>query len=78
MITVYSKPACMQCMATTREMDKKGIDYMYVDLTKDDSALEKIESMGYRQVPVVVAGDDHWTGFRPDKIDALKSEEVAA
>lgn len=68
----------MQCMATTREMDKKGIEYTYVDLTKDDSAMAKIASMGYRQVPVVVAGDDHWTGFRPDKINALKPEEVAA
>ncbi len=78
MITIYSKPACMQCIATTREMDKKGIEYIYVDLTKDDSAMAKIESLGYRQVPVVVAGDDHWTGFRPDKIGALISAEVAA
>lgn len=71
MITVYSKPACVQCTATTREMDKKGIEYQYVDLTEDDAAMETVANMGYRQAPVVVAGDDHWAGFRPDKIGAL-------
>lgn len=76
MITVYSKPACVQCVATTREMDKKGLEYTYIDLTEDTSAMEKIMDMGYRQAPVVVSGDDHWGGFRPDKIGAL-SESMA-
>lgn len=71
MITVYSKPACVQCTATAREMDRKGIPYQYVDITEDTSALAVVADMGYKQVPVVVAGDDHWAGFRPDKIGAL-------
>jgi len=25
-------------------------------------------ALGYLQAPVVVAGDDHWSGFRPDRI----------
>ena len=71
MIIVYSKPACVQCTATVREMDRKGIEYTYVDLTEDDTAMEKVRDLGYMQAPVVVAGDDHWAGFRPDKIGAL-------
>lgn len=71
MIIVYSKPSCVQCTATTREMDRKGIEYTYVDLTEDDAAMEAVTNMGYRQAPVVVAGEDHWAGFRPDKIGAL-------
>lgn len=73
MITVYSKPACVQCTATTREMDKKGISYEYIDLTEDVTAMEKVKDLGYMQAPVVIAGDDHWAGFRPDKIEALAS-----
>lgn len=73
MIIVYSKPACVQCTATTREMDKKGINYEYIDLTKDSDAMETVKGLGYMQAPVVVAGDDHWAGFRPDKIEALAS-----
>jgi len=28
-------------------------------------------ALGYLQALVVVAGDDHWSGFRPDRIKAL-------
>ncbi|MGN7439126.1 MAG: glutaredoxin-like protein NrdH [Alcanivorax sp.] len=73
MITVYSKPSCVQCTATTRELDRKGIPYEYVDLTEDDAARDLVQGLGYMQAPVVVAGDDHWSGFRPDKIGVLVS-----
>ncbi len=72
-ITVYSKPACVQCTATTRAMDAKGISYTVVDLTQDAAAMEKVTDLGYRQAPVVIAGDSHWSGFRPDMIGALAS-----
>ena len=78
MIIVYSKPACVQCVATTRELDKKGIAYQYIDLTEDNDAMATVRDMGYMQAPVVVAGDDHWAGFRPDKIGALEAEQVSA
>lgn len=70
-ITVYSKPACVQCTATTRALDKRGLDYRIIDLTEDADAMQEVTDMGYRQVPVVVAGDAHWAGFRPDMIGQL-------
>ncbi|AZV94173.1 glutaredoxin-like protein NrdH [Kerstersia gyiorum] len=70
-VTVYSKPACVQCVATYRALDKQGITYQVVDLTEDAVALQKVRDLGYQQAPVVVAGADHWSGFRPDKISAL-------
>lgn len=70
-VTVYSKPSCVQCVATYRELERKGVTYNVIDLTEDDNAFSKVESMGYKQVPVVIAGDEHWAGFRPDKIGAL-------
>src|SRR5690349_21933047 len=30
-ITVYTKPACVQCNATYRALDKVGVDYQVVD-----------------------------------------------
>lgn len=71
MIVVYSKPACVQCVATARELERRGIPYKYVDLTQDSAALNVVQNLGYRQVPVVVTGNDHWSGFRPDKIALL-------
>lgn len=71
MITVYSKPSCVQCNATYRALDSKGLHYTTVDLTADNAALEAVKAMGYQQAPVIVTDDDHWSGFRPDKIAAL-------
>lgn len=70
-IVVYSKPACVQCTATTRALDRQGMEYDVIDVSSDQDALELVQSLGYRQVPVVVAGEKHWAGFRPDMISAL-------
>lgn len=70
-ITVYSKPACVQCTATTRALDARGITYNVVDLTQDAEAMDRVVALGYRQAPVVIAGDAHWAGFRPDMIGSL-------
>lgn len=70
-IIVYSKPACVQCTATTRALDARGLSYDIVDLTQDAQAMERVTSLGYRQAPVVIAGDAHWAGFRPDMIGQL-------
>lgn len=75
MVTVYTKPACVQCNATYRALDKKGISYKSVDLTLDADALERLREMGYQQAPVVVTDNDHWTGFRPDKIEELAQQQ---
>jgi len=70
-ITVYSKPACVQCTATTRALEAKGISFDLIDLTEDTAAMEMVQGLGYRQAPVVVAGESHWAGFRPDLIGQL-------
>ena len=70
-VTVYSKPACVQCTATTRALDAKGLDYNVVDLTQDSEAFDRVTELGYRQAPVVVADNLHWSGFRPDMIGQL-------
>ncbi|MBS4103098.1 glutaredoxin-like protein NrdH [Tsukamurella paurometabola] len=78
MITVYTKPACGQCIATYRALDKAGLDYNVVDISVDDEARDYVMALGYLQAPVVVAGDEHWSGFRPERIKELKMEKVPA
>ncbi|WP_455482220.1 glutaredoxin-like protein NrdH [Bartonella sp. B35(2025)] len=73
LITIYSKPSCVQCDATCRAFDAKGIDYHVVDISCDEQAFSFVQSLGYRQVPVVVYGENHWSGFRPDIISGLCS-----
>ncbi|WP_182353048.1 glutaredoxin-like protein NrdH [Flaviflexus huanghaiensis] len=76
-ITVYTKPACVQCNATKRALDKAGLSYEMIDLMEDADALEAVKALGYQQAPVVMAGGDHWSGFRPDKIKALVAASVS-
>ena len=75
-ITVYTKPSCVQCNATYRALDAKGIEYEVLDLSEDPTALEYVKGLGYMQAPVVVTDDEHWSGFRPDKIEALSKRAV--
>jgi glutaredoxin-like protein NrdH len=70
-ITVYTKPACVQCTATYKALDKQGISYETVDITVDPEARDYVMALGHLQAPVVVAGNQHWSGFRPDRIKAL-------
>ena len=70
-ITLYSKPSCVQCDATKRALNKAGIAYDVVDITEDDDARAMVMALGYVQAPVVITSEDHWSGFRPDKIKAL-------
>ena len=72
-VTAYTKPSCVQCNATYRALDSKGIEYEVLDLSVDENALAQVKELGYLQAPVVITDEGHWSGFRPDKIDELAS-----
>ncbi|GAA1056216.1 glutaredoxin-like protein NrdH [Agromyces luteolus] len=72
-VTVYTKPSCVQCNATYRALDSKGIEYEVLDVSQDETALAAVKELGYLQAPVVITDEGHWSGFRPDKIDELAS-----
>lgn len=69
-ITVYTAPACAQCRATKRKLNSLGADYTEVNVRDNNEALDYVHSLGYESAPVVVAGNDHWFGFRPDRLTA--------
>lgn len=77
-VTVYSKPNCVQCDATKRRLDERGVTHAVVDLSQNPDALQMILGLGHRSIPVVaVDGKVAWTGFRPDLIDELAAEGAA-
>lgn len=71
MVTVLSKPSCVQCTATYRKLDSEGIKYVVRDMSEDLEAVALAKELGYLQAPVVISGDQHWSGFRPDLISQL-------
>ncbi len=70
-VLVYSTPSCQQCNATYRALDRKGVEYTVVNVAEDPEAYSLVKSLGYNAAPVVVAGDTHWSGYRPDMLTAL-------
>lgn len=70
-ITVYSKPACVQCAATIRKLDALGLAYELIDLTADAAAMERVTGWGFKSAPVVDADGERWGGFQPVRIKAL-------
>lgn len=73
LITVYTKPGCVQCVATERYLDKSDINYDTVNLAEDQALIEWItEELHYAQAPVVWVddgtGQSHWSGYRPGKL----------
>ena len=76
-VTVYTRPACVQCTATKKALDKRGITYESIDVSENPDAGDYVKALGYLTAPVVIAGDDHWSGYRPDRISALVSVAAA-
>lgn len=79
-ITVYTKPACVQCNATKRHLDKSGVAYSLIDISQDAEAFEYVQSLGHMAAPVVVANirgvQTDWSGFNPDMLnEAIASIE---
>ena len=71
-ITVYTRPACVQCNATVKAFDKAGISYEKIDVNENPEARDYVLSLGYLALPVVyVCPTVHWAGFRPDRVADL-------
>ena len=73
-ITLYTKPACVQCNATQKALDRAGLDYTMVDVSVDDEAREYVLALGHLQAPVVEVNGEHWSGFRPERIRDLAAQ----
>lgn len=71
-VTIYGRPVCVQCTATCHAFERRGINFRLVDISEDRQACSFVTQLGYRQVPVIVAGDLHWAGFRPDMINQVQ------
>jgi glutaredoxin-like protein NrdH len=70
-ITVYTNPSCVQCEQTKKYLTSKDLAYEVVDLSENPDAMEMVLGLGYKAAPVVIAGEDSWSGFRPDIISKL-------
>lgn len=69
-ITLWTKPGCVQCDATARQFQKRGIIYRTRKLTP--KAVERFIELGLTAAPIVETDDRRWSGFRLEKIKSLE------
>ncbi|WP_312227687.1 glutaredoxin-like protein NrdH [Pseudescherichia sp.] len=70
-INIYTRNDCVQCHATKRAMESRGVEFEMVNIDLDPEAADTLREQGFRQLPVVIAGETSWSGFRPDMINRL-------
>ena len=75
MLTVYSKPKCMQCEMTKMWLTQNKIQFESVDVSEHPEKLEEIKLNGFQQLPVVTLDkyfENAWSGFNVDRLEELK------
>lgn len=73
-VVVYTNPNCVQCEQTKKFLDKEGIEYTVENLQSDDNYEKLVEfvNQGFKAAPIVVTDTETWSGFKPDKLGAIK------
>lgn len=78
MITIYIRPGCSACHATKVWLRQHGFDFTEHNVDNLAAADLILEELGYTSLPVVVWGDEHWSGFRMNRLLALEAETAAS
>lgn len=73
-VIVYTNPNCVQCEQTKKFLDREGIEYTVENLQSDDNYEKLVEfvNQGFKAAPIVVTDTETWSGFKPDKLGAIK------
>jgi glutaredoxin-like protein NrdH len=74
-VIVYSNPNFQACEQTKRFLTVKGIEFEAKMIQDSPEVFALIEERGYSAAPVVVVGDDSWSGFRLDKLNTLVHQD---
>lgn len=77
-ITIYTRSNCVQCHATKRAIESRGLEFELINLDTQPETIETLRAQGFRQLPVVIADGLSWSGFRPDMINRLRPAQRAA
>jgi len=72
MVKIYSTPSCVYCKTLKEYLDKHNIEFVDIDVSKDEKELDKmIKDSGQMGVPVVDIDGEIIIGFDKQKIDQL-------
>ncbi|MGM0875357.1 MAG: glutaredoxin family protein [Bacillota bacterium] len=68
-VIIYSKEACYYCVMAKKYLDKQGVDYKVVNVSKHPEEMEKlIKVTGHKGVPQLEIGGEWVVGFNQKQI----------
>lgn len=71
-VVVFSTPTCPHCRSAKRYLDKKGVQYTDVDVSRDRrAARDMVRRSGQQGVPQILIDGKLVVGFNRRKIDRL-------
>lgn len=59
-------------------METGGFEFDMINIDHHPEAVDMLREQGFRQLPVVIAGETRWSGFRPDMINRLRPTVTTA
>lgn len=72
-ITIYSKSGCPECVFTKKYLQSKNIPFEEKRIDQDQSYLDEVISLGYTSLPVIKIGQESFSGYQPERLEALVS-----
>lgn len=63
MYKVYGKPSCTFCLRAKKLLERKGVEFEYIDIQQDAWGYEVVVSSGQRTVPVIYQDEKLVGGF---------------
>jgi glutaredoxin-like YruB-family protein len=71
-VVVFSTPTCPHCRSAKRYLEKKGVRFTDVDVSRDSRAAKDMQRIsGQQGVPVITVGGRPVVGFNRSKLDRL-------
>lgn len=72
MIRVLTKPKCGACVQTKKWLDHNSVEYAETELTPE--LIEWARENGHWQAPIVVFGEESFSGYSPTELEKLKNK----
>lgn len=64
MFKVFGKPSCTYCIKTKKLLERKGLEYDYVDILQNKEAFDFIVNWcGFSTVPQIYDETEHLGGY---------------
>lgn len=72
-VTVWTKPGCVQCRAVERRLSEAGVAFVERDLSAPEHVkdLEHFRGIGYSSAPITEYGGIAFPGFVPADVDRV-------